>query len=147
MEIKDEELVKKIVRRFSETFHVGQCGEPTMPTENKVVLTFGFIGDKMSDYKIYLAIYDNGFTVNVRYENEARKKFHENYVSKAYYSDIKSSEDFCKKIAAAIFVEIHTFCDDDIIPHLVDWIHVAGLGAGSDPIKVMKEYSEKNLNA
>ena len=116
MEIKDEELVKKIARRFSETFHVGLCGEPTMPTENKIVLTFGFIGDEMSDYKIYLAIYDNGFTVNVRYENEARKKFHENYVSQAYYSDIKSSEDFCKKIAAAIFVEIHTFCDDDIIP-------------------------------
>ena len=33
MEIKDEELVKKIARRFSETFHVGLCGEPTMPTE------------------------------------------------------------------------------------------------------------------
>lgn len=145
MEIKDEELVKKIARRFSETFHVGQCSEPTMPTENKVVLTFGFIGDEMSDYKIYLAICDNGFTVSVRYENEARKKFRENYVSN--YSDIKSSEDFCKKIAAAIFVEIYTFCDDDIIPHLVDWIHVAGLGAGSDPIKVMKEYSEKNLKS
>ena len=95
MEIKDEELVKKITRRFSETFHVGQCGEPTMPTEGKVVLTFGFIGDEMSDYKIYLAIYDSGFTVSVRYENEARKKFHENYVSEAYYSDIKSSEDLC----------------------------------------------------
>lgn len=147
MEIKDLETLKKISRRWEETFDT-RCSEINQQIGidgTKVIIKFKF-REINEYYSMYLIIKNSEFSVIIDKTDNNGNVLHTQIAFYQEYSSIDDTVNICKRITASVFNVIYQFIDTDQIPGLVDWAKLASSPLGS-VIDVIKDYAEKNLNA